>query len=79
MGNRDKPEEEPPFVRGNLRFLSVSDDEIGSGQQTKGVDCGKGDSPQTECAGGFCVDVFQIRQRSFHLVSNSLPGFPKAL
>jgi hypothetical protein len=59
MGNRDKPEEEPPFVRGNLRFFGVSKDEKLQWPTNPLliVDCGIL-PPLAGCAGGFPADVF---------------------
>ena len=58
MGNRDKPEEEPPFVRGNLRFFGVSKDEKLQWPTNPLLIVDWGILPLTGCAGGFCVDVF---------------------
>jgi hypothetical protein len=44
MGKRNNPEEEPPWVRGNLRVFGVSEVELGRVNKTI-VDCrGLGDS-----------------------------------
>ena len=61
MGNRNNPEEEPPWVRGNLRVFGVSEVEMGRVNKPI-VDCGLGDSAMDRMCRSFpCGCVLDSR------------------